>query len=152
MVAVSIVGVVATIVSQSDTEVIVQAGAGDAGAGHIILTSNTGAYVSLEGGFTYRAGGSIRLLSPSRGQFGTYVSIHGDGLLGSGNSTTSVQLGGVEVAEVISASGTLIKVRADASASTGVGGVVIVSNSGSVVQTANLWTYDVHSNITDVCV
>jgi hypothetical protein len=154
VVAVTLVGNAAEILSQNNTDVIISAAAGDPGAGHIVLTSNTGAVISLEGGFTYVESGSIRLMSPSRGQLGTFVSIHGTDLLGAGENATSVKLGGVEVSEIISATGTLIKVRADSSEDIdpGIGDVEIVSDSGSVVSSDNLWTYDVHSNITDVCV
>ena len=153
VVAVTLVGVAAEIISESDTEVVVSAGSSGPGAGHIVLTSNTGAVTSLEGGFTYVEGGSINLLSPSRGQLGTYVAIHGEDLLGGGETAISVKLGGIEAAEIISASSTLIKVRAESShEATGVGDVVIESDSGSVVSKENIWTYDVHSNITEVCV
>jgi hypothetical protein len=149
--AVTLAGQSATILSESDTSVIVSAGANTPGTGHVVVTSVTGAVTSLEGAFEYVAIGEIALLSPNRGQLGTYVAIHGTALLGAGSKPLSVKLGGI-AAEVVSYSGTLIKLRASGTTTIGVGDVEIVSDSGSIVATSNIWTYDTPSNITAVCV
>ena len=149
--SVSLGGFEADIESQSDTSITIVATSGDSGLSDIVITADSGALVTLVGGFTYLTEGEISLLSPARGQFGTMVSIYGSNLLGGGTSIVSLTLNGVVPAEITSADNDLIKIRAGVS-DPGVGTVRIVSDTGSVVELEASFTYDVGSDITDVCV
>jgi hypothetical protein len=131
--------------------VSVVAAGNSAGSGDVVLISDTGAVVTKPNSFTYLSRGNISLVSPARGQLGTVVAIYGDGLLGGGTSLVSVSLNGVAPEEVLSVTDNVIKIRAN-EARPGLGAIRIVSNTGSVVEQDNGWTYDVPSNITGVCV
>jgi mucin-19 len=148
---VTIGGVDADVSFESDSSIIVIAASGNSGVSDIIITADTGALVTLVGGFTYLAEGEISLLSPARGQFGTMVSIYGSNLLGGGFEIASLTLNGIVPAEITSFTNDVIKIRAGVS-DPGVGTVRIVSNTGSVVELEASFTYDVGSDITDVCV
>ena len=64
----------------------------------------------------------------------------------------SITLNGVAQSDVVSYSNNLIRLRATESNDLGVGAVHIVSDTGSFVELLNGWTYDVPSDITNVCV
>lgn len=145
-------GKAATVTSASDTQVSVIVPDGPKAVGHVILTAVSGALVTLNNGFTCLARGGVSIASPSRGQLGTMVAIHGKALLGGGKSLVTVTLDGKAPYELMVISDTLIKLRAAESVQPGVGAIRIVSDTGSIVELPNGWTYDVPSNITDVCV
>ena len=88
----------------------------------------------------------------ARGQLGTYVSVHGKGLLGGGTALKSITLGGKAPFELISATDVHIRVRVGESTDLGLGDVVIISNTQALVYSTNGWTYDVGSDITGACV
>jgi hypothetical protein len=141
----------AVIESESATSIFITAVSGSPGAVDVVITSESGAITTLVQGFTYLTEGTIDIVSPARGQYGTMVSIYGSNLLGGGSSHVSITLDGVAPDEVISVSDDQIKLRAGVSAP-GIGTVQIVSDTGSVVELESAWTYDVPSDITDVCV
>jgi len=122
------------------------------GRGDIIFVANSGAIVTLEDGFETIDTGVIRIVSPPRGQFGTVVAIHGTNLFGGGSSLKSITVGGVQPLELLNSTNTFIKVRAAASNELGVGDIHLISNTLAEVTLQNGWTYDVPSNITQICV
>ena len=63
----------------------------------------------------------------------------------------SITFDGKMPLELVESSNTYIKVRIDAS-HPGVGNIVIISNTFAEVALENGWTYDVQSDITEVCV
>jgi hypothetical protein len=151
---VEIGGADATVVSGADSnsEITVRAGQNSAGAGAIVVTSDTGATVTLADAFTYAEEGAVSHISPERGQLGTFVSIFGSGLLGNGTEIDTVLLGGATEMTIESASDTEIRIRAGGSLELGVSDIEIVSKTGSIVLASNAWTYDEPSNITQICI
>jgi len=149
---VTLAGAAADVVSATQDKIVLTATTGDAGSGNVIVTSKSGAVVTLEGAFTYLEEGAIALVTPSRGQRGTYVTIHGTNLLGGGSELVEITIGGVEPASVVSYSDSAIKIRAAPSVDLGPGDIVIVSETGANVLGENSWTYDKPSNITNVCI
>jgi hypothetical protein len=152
--SVSLAGVSANIdqdASRAD-EVVVTVTQGSAGTGDVTLISDTGAVITLEAGFEYLEQGVVTLVSPSRGQLGTIVKVHGERLLGGGSSLRSITFNGVAPLEVVSATDTVITVRIAESLDLGMGDVVIESDSSAIVSDVNGWIYDVPSEIVDVCV
>jgi hypothetical protein len=147
----SLAGNSVELVSANDTIVIVTIVDSTAGSGDATLVSDSGAVVSLADAFERIEDGDITVVSPGRGQLGTVVAIHGNNLFGGGARLKSITFGGVEPLQLIEAGNTYIQVRV-AESDAGVGDIVIISNTGSVVQLSNGWTYDVPSDITEVCV
>ena len=96
------------------------------------------------------ADGQIQSLTPDRGQIGIQSVISGTGLLG-GGTTVTVTLAGI-VATVLSASDTAIEVEADIHQTlvelTGL--VLIVAETGAIVQRADAWTYNGRGRIQQV--
>ena len=81
-------GAEANVTGFSDTAINVTAQQGDTiGAGAVTITSNTGAIVTDEDGWTYQALGVIESVTPSVGQQGVRVTISGVSLLGSSASS-----------------------------------------------------------------
>jgi len=117
-----------------------------------VVTSTSGAVLSLQTAFSYRQPGNIDLVTPTRGQRGTFVTIHGTNLLGGGAAFATITLGGVSPLSVISATNTMIKLRAAASVQLGIGDVYLASDTDAVISASNEWTYDRPSNITTVCI
>ena len=139
IVSVTLASVSAVIVSENNTHVRVRANVGAAGAGHVVLVSNTGARTTRENGWTYTAPGVVSSVSPSSGQLNTLVTITGVALLGGGSSVSAASLKGIAVVEVVSASAGSVVVKA-AGGSAGVGSVQLESNTGALVVGTNLWT------------
>ena len=76
VVSVELAGVAATFGANSDTSIEVVAKSKDAaGAGAIVVTSDTGAVVSLAGGFTYLDKAVISGLGEEIGQIGTITEM-----------------------------------------------------------------------------
>jgi aspartate 1-decarboxylase len=143
---------VASIVSENDTHVIAIVADATAGTGHVVVTADVGGSATLEGAFTYIDEPEISVVSPDRGQLGTNVAIHGVDLFSGGSDLSAITLSDETPFEIIFKNSTLIMLRAGESGTTGVGDIVIISDTGSTFVAENAWTYDVPSNITDVCV
>jgi mucin-19 len=147
----SLVGVNATVVQgASNSTVVLQAQAGSAGTGHVILTADTGARTTLENGWQYLTAGQVASVQPSSGQYATLVSIRGSGLLGGGASVATVTLGGV-LASLVSGNDTDVVVTAgNSSAGQSNVDVVITANTGAVVRSTGTWTYLAPGSVTAV--
>jgi hypothetical protein len=138
-VSVTIGGANAVIESQSDTNIVVSAGDAPAGASEIVITSNTGATVSLYDGFEYLEKGVINAVEPNNGVVGTRITVSGERLRGGGDEVVSVELGGVE-AEITGESDDSVTIVAK-SGSAGAGDVVLTAESGATVILADGWNY-----------
>lgn len=152
--SVSLLGTDAVIdhgVSSADS-IVVTVDAASAGIGNVVLVADSGAIVTLVDGFEYLEEGAVSLISPNRGQLGTIVHVYGKRLLGGGTELRGITFNGVSPLEVLSADDDAISVRIAESSDLGVGHVVIESDSSSIVTESNGWTYDVPSEIVDVCV
>merc|ERR1712146_524475 len=121
------------------------------GSVDVTIESDTGATVRLDNGFAFLEMGIITHISPDRGQFGTFVEIYGTNLLGGGDTIQRVVFAGTNAYDIQHVSNTRIRVRAGASFETGVGNLRIIANTFGETVAENIWTYDVPSNITDIC-
>ncbi|MAE46192.1 MAG: hypothetical protein CMJ86_04790, partial [Planctomycetes bacterium] len=152
IVSVSLGGVNASIVSESDDEVAVVAGeSSEAGVGDVILVADSGAIVTSADAWTYLTAGEIESLTPARGQVGVFVTISGSGLFGGGTEVVEVTLDGVSVTDlaVEAQDETRLVVRAGGSEA-GTGDVVVKSDTGAVITLEDGWEYETASAITDV--
>ena len=142
--AVTLAGIAATIISSSDTQVIITAGSNAAlvtsVTGDVVVISDTFATTIDASAWTYIPLGSITQIEPAYGQRGTIVTITGTNLLGGGASATSVTLASI-AATVLSSSSTKIVIAAGASSSALIGGVSITSDIGAVLSVSNDWSY-----------
>ena len=76
--SVTLAGVVATVVTENNSVVVVDAGVSAAtAAGAVVITADTGAVVSVASTFGYVAVGNITSVSPASGQLSTKVTIAG---------------------------------------------------------------------------
>jgi len=153
-VAVSLAGVAVESVDVSDsTTIVVEAAASpDAVTGDVVIVADSGAIVTAFSGFTYLEQGAVAHVSPRSGQLGTYVNIFGENLLGGGTSLESITLNSASPYVLTSITDSRIQLRAAGSDQLGIGDITIISNTGAIVSLENGWTYDVPSNITDVCI
>lgn len=123
--------------------------------GDVIIVSTDGTTTNSSNAmpaqqFNYTQEGTITLVSPNKGQYGTRVAISGLGLLGGGSNLTSVLLGGVP-AYVTSVSDTLVTVNViNLSLPPSTGDVVLISNTGATVVMVNGWTYVPPGNVTSL--
>ena len=151
---VTLAGVVATYKAGSgtDTKVTVVSNKGkNAGtAGDVVLEANTGATLTLTTGFTHVAEGAIAKVVPNTGQAGTLVEIVGTNMLGGGTKIVSVKLVGVEVATISSSTDTSVKIVVKTKASAGKGDVVLVADTGAIVQAKDAFTYVDAQKITKI--
>jgi hypothetical protein len=139
---VSLAGVEAEIVSQSNTKVVVTAGAsGATDAGDVILTSESGAIVEIAAEWTYVAVGEITDVSPGKGQLNTEVTITGTDLMAGGVEIDSVTLAGVAIKELVSNSSTKVVVIAALSSNAITGDIVLTSENGAVVVLSDGFEY-----------
>ena len=102
---VTLAGVEATIVSETDSEVLVTAAALNANrelTGSVVLTADSGASVQRLQGWTYVEPGVITSIFPTVGQYGTRVTITGERLLSGGSAVSQVLIGGVAATEIAS--------------------------------------------------
>lgn len=142
---------VLAIESANDTVVIVRAGAATgASVGAVRVTSNTGAIVTLVGGFTYRAPGSIVEVDPAVGQEGTIVTIRGTGLLGSPTGTLVSALFAGTPGSILLQNGTQVTVRVGANTSATVGDVRLEGADGALIVAPDAWAYVAAGRITAV--
>ena len=142
VVRVALAGAAATIKTESDTSLVVQAVQSKAGRGDVVLTSETEATVTLRDGWTYAEEGVIKDVSPATGQYGTRVTVQGERLRGAGQNVKHVTLGGVPVWKIVSETDDAVVVdAAHANASASAGAVVLTANTGAVVTGAERWQY-----------
>ena len=104
---VSLAGVEALIISQTNTKVIVEAGvSAGSDALAVVLTADTGAIVQLAESWQYVDVGAITSVDPGKGQVNTQIVIEGTDLMAGGVELASVTLAGIEVKELVSNSST----------------------------------------------
>ncbi len=157
VVAVYLAGVSAEIESESDAELVVIANrstniVGEI-LGDIVIESNTGAVVRRVDGWTYVEPGNVTSVSPVEGQFGTFITINGTGLLSGGTSVSTVYVGGIPAYNIVSSNDAEVLIRAGKPNSTDAfiaENFTIVSNFGGVVFSNTPWNYLDQSNVTDV--
>ena len=140
-VKVTLAGVSSTILSSTDTEVVVIAGAGPVkgSVGRVIIEGDI-LFVSGIGADVWRYLPQITAgdVSPQTGQSGTRVSIDLKGIL--------LTISGVYLAEVqangpVSVSGTRVVVEASPSSSTAVSGIRVEFVGGGVLTIPEAWSY-----------
>jgi hypothetical protein len=121
-------------------------------AGSVIITLSSGAQITSPDNiqFQYQPAGVISSVTPSIGTVGTRVYINGTNLLGGGTSVQSITLNGI-LADVISFSNKQMIVRANIDYnSTAAGPVIIVSDTGAIVEISNGWMYEELGNISSI--
>ena len=132
------------VVDGSNTEITVIAGSGGnltAGPGDIIVTSNTGATITLNEAWIHTELGNITLVSPLSGQQGVIVTIEGDRLLASNDDgIASVTIAGI-AATINEQSSTAIVVEAGYSSIGQSGPIVLELESGPVITSSVNFTY-----------
>jgi len=138
--SVALGGVAGTILSESDTSIVVVAGRSSSGFADIVLFAQSGATVVGPQTWLYLTEGRVASLSPSSGRQGTRVAIQGTNLLGGGARVVSVTLGGVSAPNVTSYSDSVINVIAPSGSGINVS-VEIVSDTGAVVRASYGWTF-----------
>jgi hypothetical protein len=151
LLSVTLAGEAAAVEASTASEITLTAASGAAGAGDVVVTSVSGAVVTKSGAFTYIEEGAISLVTPARGQRGTYVKIFGSNLLGGGSTLLEITLSGVAPSEITNATNDEIWIRAASATDLGPGDIEIISDTGATVLGDNEWTYDKPSNITKVC-
>jgi hypothetical protein len=139
IVSVTIVGIAAEIVNQTNSDVYVIVAHGTAGQGDIVMIANTGARIVEINGFVLLELGEITAVEPSSGQLGTVVTIDGARLFGGGDNLRRVTLAG-ERAPIVGQSNTLVTVTAP-TATAKTGNVVLTANTGATVTLTNGWTF-----------
>jgi len=142
--SVTLAGVLARIVYNSDSRVIVAADASSVfGQGNVELVSDSGATVVGENQWTYVNPGVIQSALPSSGQFGTHVTIRGERLFGGAESIASVTLVGMN-STILSQNETVIVVSAGEGSSVvgSVGNVTLTANSGALITLPLSWVYN----------
>ena len=117
-------------------------GGSGAGSGDVVVTADTGAVATLEGGFVYYTKGEVNDVSPSSGQYGSIVTISGVALRARGTEVVEVTLGGV-LASIISEDNDQVVVQAGSGPNfRELGAVVLTSDTGAKVVTGDEeWTY-----------
>ena len=151
--AITLAGVpVSNILSAMQTQIIVEAAsAASAGApGQVVVTLTSGARVESPLGITfqYLQPGRVSTVSPNSGPVGTNVLISGSSLLGGGSNIMLVSLGGIQ-ATVTGFSDTQINITA-MEGTPGMGDVIIISNTGTIINGSNMWTYEELGVVTQV--
>ena len=131
----------ATSGSASKLSVVSNKGINAGQAGDVTLTSDSGAVITLAGGFTHVAQASITKLTPNSGQGGTACVITGTGLLGGGSKIVSVKLVGVEVESIDKSTDDEVSVTVKTSTQSSKGDVTLVADSGATVTATGAFTY-----------
>ena len=108
---VSLAGHLASINSSTATKIVVVPIDAAAGQGDVVVTSDTGAVVRLDNGFTYNTASGIDAVTPNFGQLDTIVTITGSSLRGSGQAVETVYLAG-EKASITTQNDTMVIVVA----------------------------------------
>ena len=152
IVSVSLAGVSVASIAEGKSNTIVRVVAGvsaSSGSGDVVPVANTGATVTLVGGFTYLTAGSISTVTPSSGQDGTLVEIAFANFIHGGESIVSVSFGSTPAASFVQVSNTLVRAVLQ-HASAGVVDVRLVSSTGAVVDSLGGFTYLVRGVISSV--
>eukprot|EP00729_Bicosta_minor_P032358 gene32358-16533_t len=138
---VTLVGVEAKIVSETDDEVIVEVNKGPEQkvAGDIVLTSDSGAIVTGSDSFEYVNAPVILSVDPDEGRDGSTVKIVGS-LCGGGSDIINVTLIGIE-ATLEETTCTEVRITAGDYGSNAVGDVLITADTGARVTLEDGWTY-----------
>jgi hypothetical protein len=136
----SLAGVMAEIVNESSTDVWVRPGPSSSGTGHVILTSDSGATITEENGFTYDEPSAIERITPTFGQQNTEISIFGSGLRGKSTAVISVTLSNLD-ATIVSQNDTVIVVNAANSGDNSGSDIIVTASNGAITLGENLWTY-----------
>merc|ERR1719326_93682 len=148
-VSVAVGGVeVESIVSSTNSEVVVKIGPSAAGVSAVTVVADTGAWVSQDALFEVLAPGAVVSVEPSFGQRGTFVVIRGEALLADGTNITRVLLDGV-AADVVSANASYVAVVAN-DAPAGVGDVVLVADTEGRVEGTDAWEYRARGQISSI--
>lgn len=140
--SVTLAGFAATVTSESNTEIVVTAAASPSALnGNVVIVADTGAEITLPGGWTYLAPATINDVDPAIGQLGTKVTITGTGFFAGGTGVASVTLVGVATT-VDSATDTQVIVTAGSiSGLTTLGDVIIVADNGVQTIGENLFEH-----------
>lgn len=142
LVNVTLAGVVADIISQTNTKVVVHAGvSGGTATGDVILMSETGAIVEIASSWTYVDVGIITDISPAKGQLNTKLTITGSDLMAGGLEIAGVTLAGVAIKGLVSNSSTEVVVIAALSSTNITGDIVLTSGNGAIVVASSGWEY-----------
>jgi hypothetical protein len=141
-VTVTLAGVPATVLSATDTLIVVQAEASLARQGRVLVeAADTEGRVLSADNFTYVAPGAILQVDPTVAQKNALVTIVGSGLRGGSARVTRVVLAGIE-ARVLNESDTVVTVVAGGTDTTVVNGTVEVFGAdGSLVEQPASFTY-----------
>ena len=110
------------------------------------FVTDTGVVVSTANTFTYATPGQITDINPSSGQLGTRVVISGVGLDEGGASITGVSIGGV-AATIVAQNSTSVTAIVGGSNYGGFVNVILISDTGSVLNTSSMFTYLTNSHI-----
>ena len=138
MVAGTLAGVVALVVQEGDASVLLRADTGSGFACHVMLTSDSGALVTLENGWTYAVAGAVSSVVPPTGQLDTWVTIRGSLLRCGSGAVVNVTLAG-NAARIVSEVDRVVVVVASASTDSIGTDVVLVGSSGSLVMLGGGW-------------
>ena len=158
IVTVTLAGIPATIISHSDTSVVVQAGnSSTAVSGPIELTVDTGPVITSDTNdssqlWSYYAA-SLDSVSPSSGVNGTTVMLTGLNLPGDPNSNYTVDrvtLAGVDATDIRVVTPSSIRVRVGYTAVNASGAVRVMSTSGAFLELDNAWQYEQPGVITSI--
>ena len=145
--SVTLAGVSATVVSSTNSTVVVRAGyISSAATGPVQLTVDSGPMItSMSTTVWSYYNASLNSISPSSGVNGTMVTITGVNLLGPPNSTNTVDqvtLAGIEATDIQVLSPNSIRVRAGVSPQTSLDSARVTSSSGAYLELSNAWQYE----------
>ncbi|XP_019848673.1 PREDICTED: uncharacterized protein LOC109580202 [Amphimedon queenslandica] len=134
-------GVPATIISETDTLITVEASIANVSSGGVEIISNTGSIVSGENSWTYEELGNITTVYPQSGQQGVSVTIEGLNLIGSsGSGIIEVTLAGIP-ATIVSQTNATVQVIAGYSNSSISGPIVMREATGPIIISSFNWLY-----------
>ena len=105
--------------------------------------------------FTYQPTGQIASVLPATGQRGTYVNITGRMLFGYGSSVSRAMLGNQDCEVLPGATSSSLRIRVPVGNDStipqvGVSDIVLIANTGAVVQLSDGFTYLQPGSITDI--
>ena len=155
IIEVTLAGVLATIVSQSNSTVEVIAGYSNVSvSGPIEITAFMGSVITSNAYWSYYKAG-ITSISPKRGVHGTYVTLDGINLTGepeNNDTIASITFGTIDAYDILILSQNTIQVRAgrDSVHSIGPLTVNISLTSGIFLTLDNQWTYQTPGHITSI--
>jgi hypothetical protein len=148
VVNVTLAGRPARIIDYNSTAILVRASQGffvNETQGDVRVELDSGAHVILYNGWTYGKPGSISSVNPNIGFEGTRVTLTGSNLFGpSGTSVKNVYLSNIQASRIIFQNSSVIVVQAGSNkinGSSGLGNVVIESNTGATITFAGGWEY-----------